>query len=196
MKVLNDVSVKVEQIIHSFDKKEKFYESYPEKLDEIIALKKEIFDKRMLILNQTEKDKKAKQWIKNEQKSLERKRASLDAHFIAFKFVELITSGEKSDEMLKFVFDSGSFNIEVLPKGQGIAILNFVRTKGGYVKYTNSYITPENLEPGTLNLIEKITPIVKTEFMDIIKSYIIHFEKMKLAEDLKVNAGNDMTKRL
>jgi len=196
MKVLNDVSVKVEQTIHSFDKKEKFYEIYPEKLDEIITLNKEIFNKRMLILNQTEKDKKAKQWIKNEQKSLERKRASLDAHFIAFKLVQLIESGEKSNEMLKFVFDSGSFNIEVLPKGQGMVIRNFVMTKGGYVKYTNSYIKPNNPEPGILNLIEKITPIVKTEFMDIIKSYIIHFEKMKLAEDLKVNAGNDMTKRL
>ena len=50
MKVLNDVSVKVEQTIHSFDKKEKFYEIYPEKLDEIITLNKEIFNKRMLIL--------------------------------------------------------------------------------------------------------------------------------------------------
>lgn len=196
MKVVNDVSVKVEQTIHSFDKKEKFYEIYPEKLDEIITLNKEIFNKRMLILNQTEKDKKAKQWIKNEQKSLERKRASLDAHFIAFKLVQLIESGEKSNEMLKFVFDSGSFNIEVLPKGQGMVIRNFVSTKGGYVKYTNSYIKPNNPEPGILNLIEKITPIVKTEFMDIIKSYIIHFEKMKLAEDLKVNPGNNMTKRL
>lgn len=193
MNILSSTTVKVEKIIHALDKKEKFYEKYSEKVDEVIALNKEIFSQKMFILNPGKQDE---MWIKNAGKSFEKKRAQLDAHFIAFKCVQLITSGEKNSEMLKFVCDSGSFNIDVLPKGEGIAIRNFLKTKGSYTKYRDSYVKYDNLESDILNLIEKITPITKKEFLTLIKSDIAYFERIKLDDCVKINHKKDTIRRI
>lgn len=192
MHVLNSISIKKETIIHSLDKSEEFYERYSQKVDEIIALKKEISNTKMFVTNPEKHDEL---WIKNIEKTIEKKRVQLDAHFAAFKCIQLILSSKNDNsETLKFIFNSGSFKIDLL--SDSIAIRNFLQTKGSYIKYRDSYIKFNNMESDILNLMEKIMPITKKAYVDLIKSDIAYFERKNLNDCVDINHKNDIIKRI
>lgn len=192
MNILKSVSIQQEKIIHSLDKKEEFYERYSQKVEEIIVLRKEISNEKMFVLNLSKNDTP---WIKNAEKNIEKKKAPLDAHFLAFKCIQLILSDKRNNgETFKFIFDSGSLNIEKL--SDCIVIRNFLITKGSFIKYRDSYIKLDTMESDLLNLIERITPITKKEFVDLIKSDIAYFERKNLNDCVDINHKNDIIKRI
>lgn len=192
MNILKSVSIQQEKIIHSLDKNEEFYERYSEKVDKIIALNKEILNKKMFI---STPGKYADPWIKQAEKDLENKRIQLDAHFLAFKCIQLILSDKyDNSRILKFMFDSGSLKIDML--SGSIAIRSFLKNKGSYLKYRDSYIKLDNMESDILNVIEKITPITKKAWVDLIKSDIAYFEKKTLNDCVDINHKNDIIKRI
>lgn len=192
MNILKSVSIQQEKIIHSLDKNEEFYERHSEKVDKIIALNKEILNKKMFI---STPGKYADPWIKQAEKDLENKRIQLDAHFLAFKCIQLILSDKHDNSgILKFMFDSGSLKIDLL--SGSIAIRSFLKNKGSYLKYRDSYIKFDNMESDILNVIEKITPITKKAWVDLIKSDIAYFEKKTLNNCVDINHKNDIIKRI